>query len=126
MGIGSSKNPTILYNEIRIILINLINSKYRWWTNKNNCMKLQLLYKDKLMNFDKDKLLGLFFSVGIPYDKSYPYKKNEICDMIINHYSKRLKLFLYILKKVELTQRMLLGLYGPGCVGVNELKTFAI
>jgi hypothetical protein len=122
----SSNSSIMLGNEIKSIVNNISHNKYQWWTNKDNCMKLELIYKDKLMNLEKNSLLGTSFSLGIPFDRSttpnniYDQTKDHLCNSIISHYKKRIELMENIFKSVETTQNMFRKLKkGNVCTSVD-------
>ncbi len=121
MGSSLSRNINSekLANEIKSIVTDLSYNRYTWWSEKKNCMKLELFYKEKLMSFEKHSLVGAISSIGIPVD--FDYDKQQLCDELVNHYKRRLFLMNKIFDAVNKTQLMIKRLNtGDICVSVDK------
>jgi len=99
-----------------------IIGEYQFWTNESICEKLEVVYLDKLIKYDKGNLTHLSLAIGISPPKHYD--KNDICDNIINHYKKRIQVLESISKVIDKTQQQLLNSKkGPVCRGIDKYTT---
>jgi len=117
--LSTNKNSQQLADDIKSTVTDLSYNRYQWWLDENNCMKLELFYKDKLMNFSKDIIVGTTYTIGIPAEGSY--SKKELCQRIINHYKKRVELMKVIFEGVNKTQQMIQKINdGEICIQVDR------
>lgn len=119
MGINTSNinNPDILYEEIQRTIKNLIY-EYNVWSSEEMCNNLEIIYYDKLIKFDKSELLDASAAIGYSYNKNV--QKGIICQQIIEHYRRRIKLLRdikFITEKVR--DRLYQAKNGPVCKNVD-------
>lgn len=65
---------------------------YTFWTNKDMCNNIELFYRNKIMSFDDIDLINTSISLGYKLDTSKNIDRNNVCNIIINHYKKRIEL----------------------------------
>lgn len=121
MGIVISKNLSseLLLFDIKNTIRDLIKN-YEVWTNKKNvCDNLESLYYNKLIKYDSDLLSKIFEMIGYRTNKSF--SKEKICEMIVNHYKKRIMLLRKICDSVDECGDMLFkAKNGNYCKNVNK------
>lgn len=107
-----------LHNEIKNVVKNLIY-EYESWTNEETCQKLELLYHDKLLKFNKSSLLDISAIIGYKYNKKVD--KGELCKIIIQHYKRRIDLLKAINNALERgRKRIYQAQNGPICKRVDS------
>lgn len=100
MGIVTSSimsNDIIMY-EIKNTIKDLIKN-YEVWTNDKLCSNLEVMYNGKLVKLTIDQLRGITTTIGYKYDK--PVARERLCEIIINHYKKRIELLQLINLNIE-------------------------
>lgn len=121
MGNSSSiAQKSLLEERIRKEAKKLIYN-YNFWTDKQVCNNLEVLYYDKLIKFEKSDLIGVSMSIGIKNPKGDDINKTVLCEQIIDHYKRRINVLNEILKAVERNQmKILRANSGPVCRRVDE------
>lgn len=88
--------------------------------DENFCNRVALLYNDKLTKFRKQEVDDVRYTLGIVNDN--PATKNKICQMIVNHYVRRLKLIAGIERNIDYALNRIYALtVGPRCDGYPEI-----
>jgi hypothetical protein len=67
----------------------LLNN-YKMWSTPDICNKFEVIYYDKLIKFRKNDILDVSSAIGYKHDNTVDKKK--LCNEIIAHYSRRVKL----------------------------------
>lgn len=120
LSLNKVNTSKILVDEIKSIVNNLSYNKREWWLNEDNCQKLEMLYQDELMKFDKNIIIDSAIIIGIPIKETY--SKEIICNKITQHFRKRAELMKTIINAVDQTQIMIKKLNNGGnvCTGVDK------
>jgi len=127
MGQSNSKK-TYNHNRIQGQLIDQIQSKakklsdlYTYeFLDENFCNRLALIYNDRLTKFRKQEIDNVQFTLGIVNDN--PTTKRKVCELIVNHYIKRIKLISKITADLEYgLNRIYAVTLGPICTGQPEV-----
>lgn len=122
---GTSKSTLIRNNvDLQNTLLEHINSTAielsEYYTtnflNPDFCNSIALIYNDKLLNFRKQELDDVAYSLGVLSDT--PLVKQKVCEKIIKHYTDRLNLIAKIQKSVSFCANRIMALVsGPICSG---------
>lgn len=103
-----------IQNEIRHMIYN-----YQIWTDDKICDKLETIYHDKLITFNKSDILNATMSIGLKHETDVP--KDELCHRIIIHYKKRLDILIKIKNALEKSYDQILSVTsGNVCRNVDE------
>lgn len=94
-----------------------LSSQYTYeFLDPDFCNRLALIYNDKLLQYRKQDLDNVSYSLGIVSD--IPETKHRVCESIIKHYTDRLNLISMIRKTIDDVRHRLLALTtGPRCEG---------
>ena len=123
MGLTSSvfkcnyESNEFLYNKIKSKIRKLLKN-YEVWSNEEICNKLEIVYYDKLIKFNKSDLMGVSNMIGLSHNNDAD--KRKICRDIVEHYSYKIK----ILRKINNTlnkayNRLDRSKNGPVCKNVG-------
>lgn len=117
MGLFSSKvyPSEKIYKEIMKEIVLLID-KYKYWTMDEICPKLEPVYYDKLLRIGKDNIYGLADTIGIKQEDHY--SQEDLCQLIINHFKKRLDLIKCIMVGINKASEILFRTRGGSSKGV--------
>lgn len=109
-----------LYQEIRKTIKDLVE-EYKFWADDGICRELEVIYYNKLLKFDIDKLADASTAIGFSHHKEIAEQdKEKICQRIIDHYKKRIELLKFIDKAVKRGRnRIDHALNGPVCRNVD-------
>lgn len=121
MGNSSSiVENSALENKIRKEVKKLIYN-YNFWTKQQICNNLEVLYYNKLIQFEKSDLIDVSMSIGVKNPKGEEIDKDILCQQIIDHYKRRIRVLDNILKAVERNQfKILRAKSGNVCRRVDE------
>src|SRR3989338_8394532 len=116
-------NESIITNKLDQLykLSSVLEKKYKTeFLNEGFCKNISLIYKNKLMQWQKIELNGQALKLGIIVDKKD--SKQKICDAIALHYQNRLTLISIIKISIEYSINRMNGLIkGPRCDGNPEI-----
>lgn len=103
--------------------LNKLKNEYEYWTFEEICPDIEILYEDKLMKLEKNKIDGIAGAIGIRKKDNIP--KEELCKKIICHFKKQIKLIDYILKGINMCKDMTFKVNNGGvCIGIDSyIKT---
>ena len=92
-----------------------LSEKYTYeFLDDNFCNRIALIYNDRLSKFRKQEINNIQYSLGIVNDN--PIHKRKICELIINHYIRRIRLMSTIIDNMEQGWNMINALtVGPRC-----------
>jgi hypothetical protein len=110
-----------LYHQIRST-IKILIQEYKFWSDDKICNELEVVYYNKLLQFDIDILADASTAISFTHHnkKINNCSKEELCRRIVNHYQKRIKLLKYIDKSVKRGRhRIAQAIDGPVCQGVD-------
>ena len=111
---------TFLLTQIHEIGNELSKQYSQDFLNPDFCDQLALIYNDKLMQFRKQELDNIQYSLGIKSDNKE--LKRQVCDNIVNHYTTRLQLISTIEETLNFTtDRINAVTVGPKCVKFPNL-----
>jgi len=126
---GQSNSKTVFsYNQSALNIIKGIQNRaknlrddYTYeFLDENFCNKVALLYNDKLTKFRKQEIDNVRYTLGIVNDN--PATKKKVCDMIVDHYVRRLKLIAQIENSMDYALSRIYALtVGPRCDGNPEV-----
>ena len=92
------------------------------YLNPNFCNKIALVYRDKLMRFNKLELEGVNKKLRLSYVADVPQLKSQLCDSIIKHYQDRINLIAAIRHSLGYCSNRIFALTsGPRCIGQPEI-----
>lgn len=127
MGQSNSKS-VYSYNQTQLDLIEKIQERAKKLTDSYQeefldpdfCNQIALIYNNKLTKFRKQEIDGVRYTLGLVNDN--PQTKQQVCQMIVNHYLLRIQL----IKKLETTlgftyQRIAALTMGPRCDGYPDI-----
>ncbi|CAH6421807.1 Hypothetical protein KVN_LOCUS495 [uncultured virus] len=115
---STSYNSDHLYNEIKKNIKELIYD-YQIWTNDKICDNLEVIYYDKLIKLNKPNLLDISSAIG--YKSNKEYDKQKLCQIIISHYKRRIKLLQIINQALDKEKiRLYQAKNGPVCKNTNK------
>ena len=126
MGQSNSK-AVFSYNQSSLDIIKNIQSRAKKlrenytfeFLDENFCNRVALLFNDKLAKFRKQEIDNVRYTLGIVNDN--PETKNKICQVIVDHYVRRLKLIANIENNIDFALNRIYALtVGPRCDGYPE------
>lgn len=88
-----------LVMEIRKISNELLNKYSTLFLNPNFTDKITMIYTKRLQQYREIEVDNVKFKIGMIYDN--PYEKKKVCERIVQHYVKRVKLIAKILYSID-------------------------
>jgi hypothetical protein len=125
MGNGNSVPSNInsqnnLIQEIHAIARELSETYKRKYMNPKFCTSIALIYNDKLMNYRKTDLNNVSMTLGVIADT--PGQKQQLCEVIVKHYTDRLNLISAIQHSLNFCSNRIFAMStGPRCEGHPEI-----
>lgn len=109
-----------LLQQINGIALELSEAYTTKFLDPGFCMKVGLIYQDKLNTFKKHELNGVAYQLGLIAD--VPQLKEKICESIVKHYTDRNNLISAIVHSLSFCSNRIFALTsGPRCEGNPEI-----
>lgn len=111
-----ASNDIIMYN-IKNTVNELMND-YEIWANDQLCNNFELIYNGKLITLSDVQLKGIIAMIG--YNNSENLSKDDLCQIIINHYKRKIELLKSINETIDKCNNMIhRAKNGKYCLNVN-------
>lgn len=120
MGLTLSKNSAtdLLICNIKDTIKDLIKN-CELWTNDEICKNLEITFNNNLIKLNEPQLQEILISIGYKVDKHI--SKNKLCEIVINHFKKRIELLKLINREIDKCANMLTkAKKGPVCINVDK------
>ena len=119
---GKIDKVVVLKQRIDDIANKLTDEYTSKYLNPNFCNRTALVYRDKLMRFNKVDLEGVSKQLRLSYVADVPQLKSTLCDSIIKHYQDRINLIAAIRHSLSYCSNRIFALTsGPRCIGHPEI-----
>lgn len=127
MGQSNSKS-VYSYNQTQLDLIASVQERAKKlkdeyqteFLDPDFCNRVALIYNNKLTKFRKQEIDQVRYTLGIVNDN--PETKQKICQMIVDHYLRRIKLINRLENTLNFTYQRIAALtMGPSCSGYPDV-----